>query len=556
MKISCDIIRDILPLYAENMTSQASSDMVDEHLRECRGCTDYLEELRKPARLPAPTRSLQNVKKDISKRRLLSVLTAVFLVLSLVAGVYAFLNAEIYLTAEQAIDHVEQMSDGTTRVYWRYMSRGFTAQKDDGTMGNTGNWGILMDKRRGDLLLHKSEVTPEMIARNIDMPYDTFGETDEIHAAGDNYWYVNPGNGAPEKLLRDGGVEEPEEGYVFMFANYRYIWYCSVTALLGAAFALAGWLLRGRRAGKFVRYFALFFGCVSLSALFASGGQFVSYHGDVYQKIGKSCRVLLPLLLTGYFAFELWDMSHPLPAREWTEDQLDSEFRTKRCLLEVLAVILAVFSLFMGVFTFLNVATLYMTADEAIVGVKELENGDIQFQSAPCMGSMGIGNEDGTGELHYNSVKRVLSDRLLGRRSQTVIGGRTVSKEDLEGESYWYLNPKDGTAEKLLWGDESQRPEEPMMRKNYGLAWYCAFTGACCLILLLLARFLPGTEKYLRCGALAAGCLCIAGLIITGGEFYKFDDQLLYRIQNSLPTAVSLFLTGLCVMKLRDLKKR
>ena len=32
MKISCEIIRDILPLYAEGMASQATKEMVEQHL--------------------------------------------------------------------------------------------------------------------------------------------------------------------------------------------------------------------------------------------------------------------------------------------------------------------------------------------------------------------------------------------------------------------------------------------------------------------------------------------------------------------------------------------
>ena len=47
MKVSCDIIRDLLPLYAENMVSQASRDMVDEHLRGCGECTGELGKLQK-----------------------------------------------------------------------------------------------------------------------------------------------------------------------------------------------------------------------------------------------------------------------------------------------------------------------------------------------------------------------------------------------------------------------------------------------------------------------------------------------------------------------------
>ena len=31
MKISCDIIRDLLPLYKDNVCSDASKDMVEEH---------------------------------------------------------------------------------------------------------------------------------------------------------------------------------------------------------------------------------------------------------------------------------------------------------------------------------------------------------------------------------------------------------------------------------------------------------------------------------------------------------------------------------------------
>lgn len=45
MKIDCCIVRDILPLYAENMVSQETADLIKEHLRECVDCkkeADYL----------------------------------------------------------------------------------------------------------------------------------------------------------------------------------------------------------------------------------------------------------------------------------------------------------------------------------------------------------------------------------------------------------------------------------------------------------------------------------------------------------------------------------
>lgn len=557
MKISCDIIRDLLPLYAENMTSQASSEMVETHLGECEGCTNYLKELRTPARLPEQitVQNLNHIKKEIGKRRLLAVLTAVFLMLSLVAGICTFLDAEIYLSAQQAIDHVEQMEDGSVRVYWRYTSRGCTYNKDREDFSEPGNWGMLMHKKRSELLSHKGEVSPEMIAMNSMLPYDTFGEAGSDFSDKDNFWYVNFQDGTAGMLLRDGGAEKPAEGYVFTGANNRFAWYCVNMAVLGIAFALAAWVLRGRRAGKFVRYFALFFGCVCLASVFASGGQFVSHHSAVYRKVTRSVYSLIPMLLTGYFAFELWDMSHPLPSRECTTEKLAGELNVKRCVFQVLTAVLVVASLGVGVYSFLNVATLYMSADEAIVGVRELENGDIQLESAPCMGNMGTSQSKVTGELHFDCVKRVLSYRLLGKRPQTVIGGRTIFKAD-QDDSYWYLNPRDGTPDKLLWGEESRKPEEPLMTKNFDLAWYCLAMGVCSILLLVLSRFLPGVGKYLRYGALAFGSLCLAALVISGGEFYKFDDELRWRIQSSIPAAVTFFLTGLSVMKLKELEKQ
>ena len=35
MNVNCNIIRDLLPLYAEGMASEESKALVDDHLRGC-----------------------------------------------------------------------------------------------------------------------------------------------------------------------------------------------------------------------------------------------------------------------------------------------------------------------------------------------------------------------------------------------------------------------------------------------------------------------------------------------------------------------------------------
>ena len=46
MKNSCDVIRDLLPLYADDACSADSRRLVDEHLAECTECSGILKRLQ------------------------------------------------------------------------------------------------------------------------------------------------------------------------------------------------------------------------------------------------------------------------------------------------------------------------------------------------------------------------------------------------------------------------------------------------------------------------------------------------------------------------------
>lgn len=44
MKIPCNVIRDLLPLYHDDVCSEESKDMVEEHLSECNDCRSYYDQ--------------------------------------------------------------------------------------------------------------------------------------------------------------------------------------------------------------------------------------------------------------------------------------------------------------------------------------------------------------------------------------------------------------------------------------------------------------------------------------------------------------------------------
>lgn len=45
MKISCNIIRDLLPLYLDQVCSEESKDMIENHLTECENCREYYDQM-------------------------------------------------------------------------------------------------------------------------------------------------------------------------------------------------------------------------------------------------------------------------------------------------------------------------------------------------------------------------------------------------------------------------------------------------------------------------------------------------------------------------------
>jgi hypothetical protein len=46
MKITCDVIKDLLPLYVDEVLSKDSNALVEEHLATCSDCTKYYENLK------------------------------------------------------------------------------------------------------------------------------------------------------------------------------------------------------------------------------------------------------------------------------------------------------------------------------------------------------------------------------------------------------------------------------------------------------------------------------------------------------------------------------
>lgn len=70
MKVSCEIIKDLLPLYHDGVCSNESRQMVEEHLSECEKCRLELKAIDNMLTIPNTKQNLDDAKavKELSKK--------------------------------------------------------------------------------------------------------------------------------------------------------------------------------------------------------------------------------------------------------------------------------------------------------------------------------------------------------------------------------------------------------------------------------------------------------------------------------------------------------
>ena len=109
MEISCNVIRDLLPLYAENMVSEDSRKIVEQHICDCNDCSALLKRTVLPVEIitDGNDAALKAVKRQINRRRTMTAWFAVWLTAALVCCVWTFLCSPVYLSYEDAINSVE-----------------------------------------------------------------------------------------------------------------------------------------------------------------------------------------------------------------------------------------------------------------------------------------------------------------------------------------------------------------------------------------------------------------------------------------------------------------
>lgn len=70
MKLSCEVIRDLLPLYEDEVCCEESKELVEEHLSECAACRDLQEKFKIPEKTLLPEEEILLAEEEKRIRRI------------------------------------------------------------------------------------------------------------------------------------------------------------------------------------------------------------------------------------------------------------------------------------------------------------------------------------------------------------------------------------------------------------------------------------------------------------------------------------------------------
>lgn len=118
MRNECNIIRDILPLYIENMVSNDTAAFIEDHLKKCSDCRAELEQMKAPDDFQIDTDivPLKNLKKKMAVKKIQTIVFTAVLVLVIAFAAFAVLDAPSFFPYSQDLLTVTENADGSVTI--------------------------------------------------------------------------------------------------------------------------------------------------------------------------------------------------------------------------------------------------------------------------------------------------------------------------------------------------------------------------------------------------------------------------------------------------------
>ena len=148
--IPCGVIRDLLPLYTEDLCSEESKALVESHLKNCPDCRSVKESMKKTEPLPADSgEGLKKIRKELKNRKLRTAALAALLVFVLLVSFFSWYSKPEYYPYSESLISVRDLGEKIEIRFNGVARAGLETSEDPegGTMAILYAWTSPMDRR-------------------------------------------------------------------------------------------------------------------------------------------------------------------------------------------------------------------------------------------------------------------------------------------------------------------------------------------------------------------------------------------------------------------------
>lgn len=153
MKITCNVIEDLLPLYVEGLISNDTKLLVEEHLNVCSNCKKQLELMKNPKKIPMDTNiePFKKVEKKLFLKKVQLITLSIILVLITSIISIAYLTSPKYLPYSSDIMSLKEYEDGTVIITFDPKVTGYNISKskvnsEEGYSYHLITWNTIWDQ--------------------------------------------------------------------------------------------------------------------------------------------------------------------------------------------------------------------------------------------------------------------------------------------------------------------------------------------------------------------------------------------------------------------------
>lgn len=236
-EIECCVVKDILPLYAENLCSEETSEIVKEHIENCESCRKLSEKIeieeKVPEKIPDETKVLKKINKkiELSKKFVIvamCVLIAVLIPAAVLWGNMFWQNEKIpsfetIARNKEVKEYSDLIENGKFHSFARWISLNWAEAEYFENMG---------DKEKGSIPEAELEKADGYAANLVNAYNVLIGDAKEVEADCRTYYSTDMFEEPQGRkgLLSEITVEySGGETLVFYVIkeNGRFVWSCT-----------------------------------------------------------------------------------------------------------------------------------------------------------------------------------------------------------------------------------------------------------------------------------------------------------------------------------------